>query len=49
MEFVVPDGERQCGRIGDCGGGHKKASGASGLDKLPEFLTQNVREWTKFN
>ena len=19
------------------------------LDKLPEFLTQNVREWTKFN
>ena len=31
------------------GGGHKKASGASGLDKLPEFLTQNVREWTKFN
>ena len=31
------------------GGGHKKASGASGLDKLPDFLTQNVREWTKFN
>ena len=31
------------------GGGHKKASGASGLDKLPEFLTANVREWTKFN
>ncbi len=31
------------------GGGHKKASGASGLDELPDFLTQNVREWTKFN
>lgn len=31
------------------GGGHKKASGASGLDKLPDFLAQNVREWTKFN
>ena len=31
------------------GGGHKKASGASGLDKLPDFLTQNVHEWTKFN
>lgn len=31
------------------GGGHKRASGASGLEKLPDFLTQNVREWTKFN
>ena len=31
------------------GGGHKKASGASGLDKLPDFLTQGVKEWTKFN
>lgn len=31
------------------GGGHKKASGASGLDKLPDFLLNNVREWTKFN
>ena len=31
------------------GGGHKKASGASGLDRLPEFLTQGVREWTKYN
>ena len=31
------------------GGGHKKASGASGLDKLPDFLLNNVKEWTKFN
>jgi len=31
------------------GGGHKKASGASGLNELPEFLRRNVREWTKFN
>ena len=31
------------------GGGHKKAAGASGLSKLPDFLTNNVREWTKFN
>ena len=31
------------------GGGHKKASGASGLDTLPEFLTTNVKEWTKFD
>jgi hypothetical protein len=31
------------------GGGHKKASGASGLDELPEFLRVNIREWTKFN
>lgn len=31
------------------GGGHKKASGASGLDKLPEFLRVNIKEWTKFN
>ena len=31
------------------GGGHKKASGASGLDKLPEFLTTSVKEWTKFD
>ena len=31
------------------GGGHKKASGASGLDYLPDFLTQNIKEWTKFN
>lgn len=31
------------------GGGHKKAAGASGLSQLPDFLTTNVREWTKFN
>jgi nanoRNase/pAp phosphatase (c-di-AMP/oligoRNAs hydrolase) len=31
------------------GGGHKKASGASGLDELPAFLREGVREWTKFN
>ncbi|MBO5037985.1 MAG: hypothetical protein J6C85_00805 [Alphaproteobacteria bacterium] len=31
------------------GGGHKKAAGASGLNRLPDFLTANVREWTKFN
>lgn len=31
------------------GGGHKKAAGASGLSQLPDFLTNNVREWTKFN
>ena len=31
------------------GGGHKKASGASGLDELPEFLRTNVRSWTKLN
>lgn len=31
------------------GGGHKKASGASGLDELPAFLRENVKEWTKFN
>ncbi|MBP3688328.1 MAG: hypothetical protein J6J35_08235 [Alphaproteobacteria bacterium] len=31
------------------GGGHKKAAGASGLNQLPDFLTANVREWTKFN
>ena len=31
------------------GGGHKKASGASGLDVLPDFLTSNIKEWTKFN
>lgn len=31
------------------GGGHKKASGASGLDELPEFMRTNVKEWTKFN
>ncbi len=31
------------------GGGHKKAAGASGLSKLPDFLTNNVHEWTKFN
>jgi oligoribonuclease NrnB/cAMP/cGMP phosphodiesterase (DHH superfamily) len=31
------------------GGGHKKASGASGLDELPSFLREGVREWTKFN
>lgn len=31
------------------GGGHKKASGVSGLDELPEWLTKNVKEWTKFN
>ena len=31
------------------GGCHKKASGASGLDELPTWMTTNVREWTKFN
>lgn len=31
------------------GGGHKKASGASGLDELPVWMRENVREWTKFN
>ena len=31
------------------GGGHKRASGASGLDELPEWMRENVREWTKFN
>ena len=31
------------------GGGHKKAAGASGLNNLPDFLTQNIKEWTKFN
>lgn len=31
------------------GGGHKKASGTSGLDTLPDFLVNNIREWTKFN
>ncbi len=30
------------------GGGHRKASGANGLDELPEFLTTNIKEWTKF-
>ena len=31
------------------GGGHKKASGASGLDELPIWLRENIKEWTKFN
>ncbi|MBQ8750473.1 MAG: hypothetical protein IJZ30_02415 [Alphaproteobacteria bacterium] len=31
------------------GGGHPKASGASGLDNLPDFLCHNIKEWTKFN
>lgn len=31
------------------GGGHKRASGASGLEQLPEFLRENIKEWTKFN
>ena len=31
------------------GGGHKKASGASGLDELPEWMRVGVKEWTKFN
>ena len=31
------------------GGGHKKASGASGLDELPDFLSTNVRSWSKLN
>lgn len=31
------------------GGGHRRASGASGLEVLPEFLRENIREWTKFN
>lgn len=31
------------------GGGHKKAAGVSGLDELPVWLRENVKEWTKFN
>ncbi|MCM1323921.1 MAG: DHHA1 domain-containing protein [Acetobacter sp.] len=31
------------------GGGHRRAAGASGLVQLPEFLRENIREWTKFN
>ncbi|MBR2273606.1 MAG: hypothetical protein IJ864_02080 [Alphaproteobacteria bacterium] len=31
------------------GGGHKKASGASGLDELPQWMQQGVQEWTKYN
>jgi len=31
------------------GGGHKKAAGISGLDDLPIWLKENVKEWTKFN
>ena len=31
------------------GGGHKKASGASGLEELPIWLRENIKEWTKFN
>ncbi len=29
------------------GGGHVKASGASGLDALPDWLTNDVHEWRK--